>query len=99
MKELILLSKSVKVETDKLSKGLCAMHEEDEEKRAVLAFGMLDAKLCEIFSENLSKSIKAQFSEVTNMIYEDEIKAFVKEVNNEVTKGVYRYIKIIYFNI
>lgn len=96
MMELKILSRCVKVDTEKLSKGLCKMHEEDEDKRAVLAFGMLDAKLCEIFAENLSKSIKAEFSDVANMIYKDEIKAFIKEVNNAVTKGIYKHIKIIF---
>ena len=95
MKELILLSKRVTIDTDKLSKGLCEMHEEDEEKRAVLAFGMLDHKLCEIFKTSLSKSIKKQFDKETNVIFENQINRFIEEVNNEVTKGIYRYIKII----
>lgn len=95
MKVLNLIGRTVSIDTDKLSKGLCDLHNEDEEMKAALAFGMLDAKLCDIFETNLTESIKKQFSSVTNQLFKDEIKTFTNECIREIEKGVYSYAKMI----
>jgi len=95
MKELIILGRSVKVDVDKLSKGLCELHEEDEDKKAVLAFGMLDAQLCEIMEKQLKESIIKEFSPEAYDLFKLRIDQFASDCNNEVAKGVYRYAKMI----
>ena len=95
MNKLTIRGKTVTVDMDALSKGLCEMHNEDEEKRTILAFGMLDAKLIEIFERNFSKKIKAQFSEGANVLYQEEIESFIKRCSNEIEKGIYKYAKIV----
>ena len=95
IKEITLFKRRVQIDIDKLSKGLCAMHEEDEGMKTRLAFGMLDFNLCQTFEQELTASIKAQFSSLTNELCKEEIEAFIKLVNKEATKGVYRYAKMI----
>ena len=95
MKELTILGKTVKIDIDQLSKGLCDLHNEDEDKKAVLFFGMLDAKLCEIMEKGVKKAIIKQFSPETYDLFKSRIDQFAKDCNNEITKGVYRYAKII----
>jgi hypothetical protein len=91
MKTLEIASRRVSIDTDKLSKGLCDLHASNDEMKAVLAFGMLDAKLCEMFEEQLSSSIRKQFSEIANDLFKTRIESFIKECVNDIEKGVYRY--------
>ena len=95
MKTLKILDRTVSVDIEKLSKGLYEMHKEDENKEAVLSFGMLDFKLCELMELNLNKAIKKQFDEHTNDLFKTRIKQFSKDCSNEITKGVYKYAKMI----
>jgi len=98
MKELKILERSVSIDTDKLSKGLCEMHNENPDMKLMLSFGMLDAKLCEIFDQQLAEQVKAKFSEHANDLFKDRIdriKAFIDDCNNEIGKGVYRYAELV----
>jgi hypothetical protein len=95
MKSLTILGRTVTIDTDKLSAGLCKLHEQDENKKAVLAFGMLDFKLCEMFDNILKESVLKQFSELAYLLSEDEINDFIKDCQNEVGKGVYKYATLI----
>ena len=95
MKTLILNGKIVTVDTDKISKGLCKIHEEDKHKKTALAFGMLDNDLCKIFTQGISEGIKKEFDETTNDLFKNRIQDFIKEVENEVLTGIYKHIKII----
>ena len=95
MKTLQVLGRTVSIDITKLSKGLCAMHEEDEEMKTILAFGMLDAKLCELFEKQLSEAIKKQFSDIANELFKERITVFIKDCNHEVTKGVYSFATMV----
>lgn len=93
--KLEIAGRSVTVDIDNMSKGLCDMHNEDQDMKAVLAFGMLDAGLCDMFKRHLTEKIKKEFSPEANEIFKERIKDFIQYVNNEVTKGVYKYAKLI----
>lgn len=95
MKVLELLSRKVSVDTDKLSKGLCELHNEDEDKKAVLAFGMLDFELCEMMDKGIKERVMKEFDSITNDLFKSRIDDFIKECQNEVAKGVYKYAKMI----
>ena len=95
MKELVIASRRVTIETEKLSKGLADLHAEDPERAAALAFGMLDGQIIEHFEKNFEKSVKKQFSEVVNIMWEDEINAFIKTCREEITTGIYSHAKMI----
>lgn len=95
MKTFELLGKKLSINTEQLSEGLFKLHEEDEDKKAVLFFGMLDAKLCELMEKGIKEKIIKQFEKETYFLFQPRIDAFIKEVQNEVTRGVYRYASII----
>lgn len=95
MKVLELLSRKVSVDTEKLSKGLCELHNEDEDKKAVLAFGMLDFELCEMMDKGISERVKKEFDTITNDLFKSRIDDFIKDCQNEVAKGVYKYAKMV----
>tara|TARA_R110000782_G_scaffold102547_1_gene189724 strand:- start:371 stop:661 length:291 start_codon:yes stop_codon:yes gene_type:complete len=95
MKTFELLSTKVTINVEQLSKGLFELHEEDENKKAVLFFGMLDAKLCEMMEKGIKEKIIKQFEKETYFLFQLRIDAFIKEVQNEVTRGVYKYATII----
>lgn len=95
MKVLELLGKTVSVDTDKLSKGLCELHNDDDYKKAVLAFGMLDFELCEMMDKGISKKVKNEFDSITNDLFKSRIDDFIKDCQNEVAKEVYKYVKMV----
>lgn len=95
MKKIELLGKTVSVDTDKLSRGLCELHNDDEDKKAVLAFGMLDFDLCEMMDKGIKERIIKEFDTVTNELFKGRIDDFIKDCQNEVSKGVYKYAKMI----
>lgn len=95
MKVLELLGKKVSVDTDKLSKGLCELHNEDEDKKAVLAFGMLDYELCEMMDKGIKERVIKEFDSITNDLFKSRIDNFIKYCQNEVAKGVYKYAKMV----
>lgn len=95
MKTFELLGRSIKVDTDQLSRGLCELHNEDEDKKAVLSFGMLDFELCEIMETGIKQRIKNEFQAADYEIFKNIIDPFIKDCQNEVTKGVYKYAKLI----
>lgn len=79
MKTIELLGKTVSVDTEKLIKGLWVLHNEDEEKRAILAFGMLDFELCEMMDKGISKKVKNEFDSITNDLFKSRIDDFIKD--------------------
>ncbi len=95
MKVLELLGEKVSVDTDKLSRGLCELHNEDEDKKAVLAFGMLDFELCEMMDKGIKERVIKEFDSITNELFKGRIDDFIKDCQNEVGKGVYKYAKMI----
>lgn len=95
MKTIELLGKTVTVDTDKLSQGLCELHNEDEDKKAVLAFGMLDFGLCEMMDKGIKERIIKEFDPVTNELFKGRIDDFIKDCQNEVARGVYKYAKMV----
>lgn len=95
MKKIEILGRSVSIDTDQLSKGLCELHNEDENKKAVLAFGMLDFQLCEMFNKMVEEAIIKEFSTVAYTYFKKEIDTFIKDCQNEINKGVYKYAKLI----
>jgi len=94
MKKLTVLGRTIMVNIDGLSKQLCELHEKDDSIRAVLAFGMLDATLCSIFETGIKESVKRRFSTQDNDVFGIRIDDFIKEINNEVIRWEYKYIKI-----
>lgn len=90
-KSIKLFGKTVTVNTEKLSKGLCEMHEADPDMRMRLSIGLIDHQLCEMCSKNLAESIKKEFSATTKAIYEEELDSFIKDCNNEIQKGIYSH--------
>lgn len=95
MKTLEVSGKTIKIDTEKLSKGLCDLHNQNKDMKTMLAFGMLDAKLCEMFKKNLSQSIKGQYSDLSNELFEQRINTFINECVNEIERGVYSYAKMV----
>ena len=95
MKVLELLSRKVLVDTEKLSKGLCELHNDDEDKKAALAFGMLDFELCEMMDKGINERVKREFDSITNDIFKSRIDDFIKDCQNEVARGVYKYAKMV----
>lgn len=95
MKIFELLGKTVSIDTDKLSRCLSELHNEHEDKKTVLAFGMLDFKLCELMEKEIKKSIIKQFDDFTYELFKSRIDDFIKEVQKEVFSGVYKYSKMI----
>lgn len=95
MTKLQINGRTVTIDTKKLSKGLCDLHNECENKKTMLAFGMLDAKLIELFEQSFAKSVKAEFSDFTNDLFKDKIKNFIKDTSNEITKGIYQYATMV----
>lgn len=95
MKKIEILGRSVSIDTDQLSKGLCELHNEDENKKAVLAFGMLDFQLCEIMNNGIKERIIKEFTPDTYSLFKKQIDDFIKDCQNEVNKGVYKYAKMI----
>ena len=92
MKEIKILSRSVKVDTEKLAKGLADMHKQKTETYLALQFGMLNAPLMEMFKKGIEVKILNQFSEVAKMIYEEEINAFITDCFSEISKRVYHFV-------
>ncbi len=95
MKVIKVMNRTVSLDTDQLSKGLCDLHNEDPDKRAVLAFGMLDFKLCEVFDKAVKERIIEEFGTLAYTYFKDEIDAFIKDCQNEINKGVYKYAKMV----
>ncbi len=95
MKVLEVAGRRVTINIDLLSRGLCDMHNQYEEKKLVLAFGMLDAQLIEIFERNMTKMVKDEFTPEANELFKDRIEAFINDVNNEIAKGVYKYATMV----
>lgn len=95
MKEIEVSGRSVKIDIEKLSQGLCEMHNEDENIKARLAFGMLDLKLCELMNDMLKERVLKQFSTEAYDLHKLEIDTFIKEASAEISKGVYKYAKMI----
>jgi len=94
-KVLEILGRSVELEVEPLGKGLCAMHESDPDMKAVLAFGMLDAGLCELFRRHLKEKVEGMFSAEVKLLFHDKIAAFIKECAGAVEKDVYRHAKMV----
>ena len=95
MKTLNIAGKTVSIDIKKLSKGLCGLHNQDEDMKLILSFGMLDAKLCDMFEKQLNQAIKAEFSELNNILFEARINDFIKDCNNEIAKGVYSFATMV----
>lgn len=95
MKVFELLGRKVSVDTEKLSKGLCDLHNEDEGKKAGLAIGMLDFELCELMNKGIKNRIIKEFDTETNELFKGTINDFIKDCQNEVSKGVYRYAEMV----
>lgn len=89
------MGRKVEIDTDALSKGLCDLHNQDEDKRTILAFGMLDNALCEMMRKHLKAKVKEQFSSVVNQMWDEEIDTFCADCSNEIEKGVYGYAKMV----
>jgi hypothetical protein len=92
---LNISGRTVTINIEALSKGLHDLHAEDEDKKAVLAFGMLDHGLCELMETNLAQSIKKEFSPEANELFKERIETFISDVNSEIAKGVYQHAKMI----
>lgn len=95
MKTLEVLGRTVSINIEALSKGLCELHNSDPDMKAVLAFGMLDHGLCEMMETEIAKKVKAQYSPEANELFADRINGFIKECNNEIAKGVYKYAAMV----
>jgi hypothetical protein len=95
MKTFELLGKTVTIDTEKLSKGLHDLHAEDDNKATILAYGMLDAQLCELMEKGLKEAIIGQFEPITYDLFKLRIDEFIRDTTNEVINGVYKYAKMI----
>jgi hypothetical protein len=95
MKTFELLDKTISIDTEKLSKGLCELHNENKETKSVLAFGMLDSDLCEIFSSNLKSKLIKQFEPFVYDLFKNRINDFINECENEILNGVYKYATLV----
>ena len=94
MKELNIAGKTVKVDTEKLAEGMYEMHVEGD-CLAPLAFGMLDAKLMDMFEKDLSKKIFAQFTPEDGELFKSRIKAFIRDVQKAVSVGIYNRAEMV----
>ena len=92
---LKVAGRTVTIDIDKLSRGLCDMHNDNEDMKTVLAFGMLDAGLIDMFDKNLKERILSEFSEEAKELFSDRINTFINDVCNEVAKGVYKYANMV----
>lgn len=90
MKELKIRNETVRVDVDKFSKGLAKMHTDDPEKAVILKFGMLDAKIIEIFEIEFTNDIRLKFKD-DYYLHEDEIERFIKATKKEIIHGIYKY--------
>ena len=95
MKKLEILDEWVELDVEGLGKGLCKMHESDPDMKAVLAFGMLDAGLCELMRKHLRAKVLSKFSDVVKELFPDKIEAYIKECAGAIEKDVYRHAKMI----
>ena len=95
MNRMEIGTRFIEVNTDALAKGLCEMHEMDSEKKAVLAFGMLDHGLCEMMRKELSAHVKAQYSTEANELFSARISDFITQCTSDIEKGVYKYAKMV----
>ena len=95
MNRLEIANRFVEVNTDALAKGLCEMHEMDDDKKAVLAFGMLDHGLCELMRKQLATHVRAQYSTEANELFSARISDFITQCTNDIEKGVYKYAKMV----
>jgi hypothetical protein len=89
MNEFILLNKSIKIDTEKIGLGLLEMHKEDEHKKAVLAFGMLDAKLMDLAENNLKEGISKQFDKEDAELFKIRIDDFVRDCIKDISNVIY----------
>src|SRR5690606_2636349 len=95
MKTLEITGRIVRLDTEKLSIGLLEMHEEDKNKKAILAFGMLDAKIMQAFEYNLKQSVYSQFSKEAQELFKSKIDSYLKDCIKEISIGIYQRAKMV----
>jgi len=95
MKELKILDELVQLDVEGLGKGLCKMHESDPDMKVVLAFGMLDAGLCELMRKHLKAKVLSKLSKEAKDLFPDLIEVYIKECAGAVEKSVYKYAKMV----
>ena len=92
---LTIGAQTVTVDIESMGKDLCDLHNKDQGIKARLALGMLDAKLCATFKDNLTKQIKGQFDDPDNDLFSKRINDFIDSVNFEIACKVYKYADMV----
>jgi hypothetical protein len=92
---LELNGKSVTIDTEAIAGGLLNFHNEDEGKKTMLAFGMLDALLMESSEEAIKKRVFSEFSQITRDLFEPRINKFLSSVNHEIVVKIYSGAKMV----
>jgi hypothetical protein len=85
----------VKCDTNELSKALCNLHEQAPDIALRLSFGLLDHDLVTEFAKAVTLGIENQFDASHQVLYAEEIEAFVDKCLHEIEKGVYKHAKMI----
>ena len=95
MKEIEIAGRKVSINIDAVAEGLHELHAEDPNKKAILAFGMLDAGIMEQASKDLNELIKSKFSAEANEIFAGRIKEFIKDCEHKIAVGIYQRAKMV----
>ena len=95
METLTLEGKTVSIDTENLSKGLCKIHNDIPAKKAALSIGMLDAELCEYMLDSITERVINEFGNERYKVYELSIKDFCKSCMRIIEKGVYSHAEMV----
>ena len=95
MKTLKTPFRNINIDVNKIAEGVKNMHHEDEDKKIVLAFGMLDAVIMDLTEKNLKQKFFSFFNELELIICEEDINKFISECMHEISLYVYKNSNLI----
>ena len=86
---------TVSLDTEKIAEGVHALHEQDESKKTILAFGMLDAKIMETVEKEIKDRVLKEIGESNAELFKLRVEAFLNKVNKDIAVGVYKRAKMV----
>lgn len=95
MKTLKIGQGTVTINTEALAEGVHQMHAQEEDKKTMLAFGMLDAKIMEAVETELKAKVIKTIGEGNAEFFNDRVKQFLADVNKAIAVGVYKRAKMV----
>lgn len=95
MKEFNLTGYPIRINTKAIAEGLLKIHNQNENMKTMLSFGMLDANIMDEAEKAIREGITNGIDPLDIELFRDKINIFINETMKEISVIIYQNAKMI----